>query len=404
MQLSVDANYARGVNQYGFRDLNLDVTPKFTLGAEGGRPVFASPSAIVPGTGAVSIISSRIAPQFGQVIAVGSDLQSESEQLVVTAQGITRIGAIFNVSYTLSRAKDQSSASGGSATGGFSAATTAVILTCASGRPATSIVVTRSWERSRIRSTRARADRDWQALVGAPFTPMVGSDVNADGARNDRAFIFDPSATADTAVANAMRRLMNRSGSRASARSRPKSWPSARVIGIDPWQPSLDFQVNYRPFAFGLNRRLMLSVTTVNFLGGLDQLINGQKILQGWGTARVGDLEQLEQIAGTGKSTYASSYQYQVNERFGAQPSEDRGASCYHFQVGFRRATRSAPIATRTSSRARAAAAGRFGGPAAEPRGPGASPPGSSEYCRTRSRRFSPGRTRSRSRTRRSYA
>jgi len=40
MQLSVDANYARGVNQYGFRDLNLDATPKFTLGAEGDWRLF----------------------------------------------------------------------------------------------------------------------------------------------------------------------------------------------------------------------------------------------------------------------------------------------------------------------------------------------------------------------------
>src|SRR4029434_10020472 len=119
------ANVARGGSQYGFHDLNLDTTPKFTLGAEGRRPVFANPSDIVPATGAVSIISSRIAPQYGQVIAVGSDLESQSEQLTIAANGILRSGAIFKVSYTLSRAKDQSSASGGSATGGFSSATTA---------------------------------------------------------------------------------------------------------------------------------------------------------------------------------------------------------------------------------------------------------------------------------------
>jgi hypothetical protein len=43
---------------------------------------------------------------------------------------------------------------------------------------------------------------------------MVASDINADGARNDRAFISTPNATADTSVANAMRRLIDRSDSR----------------------------------------------------------------------------------------------------------------------------------------------------------------------------------------------
>src|SRR6185503_17676307 len=43
---------------------------------------------------------------------------------------------------------------------------------------------------------------------GSPFTPLVNRDINGDGVRNDRAFLFDPSATADTAVANGMTRLM----------------------------------------------------------------------------------------------------------------------------------------------------------------------------------------------------
>src|SRR5207302_432552 len=38
---------------------------------------------------------------------------------------------------------------------------------------------------------------------GAPFTPMVGSDVNGDGARNDRAYIFAPATASDTAVGTA---------------------------------------------------------------------------------------------------------------------------------------------------------------------------------------------------------
>ena len=361
MQLSIDGNFARGVSQYGFHDLNLDTTPKFTLGAEGGRPVFANPSDIVPATGAVSITSSRVAPQFGQVIAVGSDLQSESEQLIVALQGITRIGAIFNISYTLSRAKDQSSAAGGSATGGFSAATTA-------GDPNV-----REWAPSNFDRRHAfvgtltypfneglEVTAIGRMSSGAPFTPMVASDINADGARNDRAFIFDPNTTADTGVANAMRRLLDGSSRASDCLKSQVGAVAGRNSCTGPWQPSLDFQVNYRPFAFGLNRRLMLSLTTVNFLGGLDQLINGQKNLQGWGTSRLGD-PTLLYVRGFDPAT--EQYQYQVNERFGSQRS-GQGSVVLPFQIGFQARYTLGPDRTRDAVRGALAtrAAGRFGG------------------------------------------
>jgi hypothetical protein len=363
MQLSVDANYARGVNQYGFRDLNLAATPRFSLGAENGRPVYASPGAIVPATGAVSIISSRVAPQFGQVIAISSDLQSESEQLVVAANGITRAGAIFNVSYTLSRAKDQSSAGGGSATGGFSSATTAGDPNVREWAPSNfdrrhSFVGTVTYPFNEGLELTAIG----RLSSGAPFTPMVASDINADGARNDRAFIFDPSAATDTGVANAMRRLIDKSASRiADCLTSQIGTVAGRNSCIGPWQPSLDLQVNYRPRAFGLDRRLMISMTTVNFLGGLDQLINGQKNLHGWGSFRAGD-PTLLYVRGFDPS--AERYLYQVNERFGAQRS-GQGSVVLPFQIGFQARYSIGPDRTRDLVRGALAqrAAGRFGGP-----------------------------------------
>ena len=362
MQLSVNANYARGVNQYGFRDLNLDATPRFTLGAEGGRPVFATPAVIVPATGAVSIFSSRVAPQFGQVIAVGSDLASESRQLTVAANGITRSGAIFNVSYTLSRAKDQSSAGGGSASGGFASATTAGDPNVREWAPSNfdrrhSFVGTVTYPFNEGLEVTAIG----RLSSGAPFTPMVASDINADGARNDRAFIFDPSATPDTGVANAMRRLIDNSASRvAHCLESQIGTVAGRNSCNGPWQPALDLQLNYRPRVLGLDRRLMISATTVNFLGGLDQLFNGQKNLKGWGSFRAGDPTLLYV---RGFDPTAERYLYQVNERFGAQRS-GQGSIVLPFQIGFQARYTLGPDRTRDLVRGALAqrAAGRFGG------------------------------------------
>jgi hypothetical protein len=129
---------------------------------------------------------------------------------------------------------------------------------------------------------------------------------------------------------------------------------------VGPWQPSLDFQVNYRPRVLGLDRRLMLSLTTVNFLGGLDQLFNGQKNLQGWGTFRAGD-PTLLYVRGFDPS--AERYLYQVNERFGAQRS-GQGSIILPFQIGFQARYTLGPDRTRDLVRGALAqrGAGRFGG------------------------------------------
>ena len=196
---------------------------------------------------------------------------------------------------------------------------------------------------------------------GAPFTPMVASDINADGARNDRAFIFDPASTADTSVANAMRRLIDKSATRvADCLTSQIGTVAGRNSCSGPWQPSLDFQVNYRPRVLGLDRRLMISMTTVNFLGGLDQLFNGQKNLQGWGSFRAGD-PTLLYVRGFDPS--AERYLYQVNERFGAQRS-GQGSIVLPFQIGFQARYTLGPDRTRDLVRGALAqrGAGRFGG------------------------------------------
>ncbi len=103
LSLSLDLNYARGVAQYGFRDLNLDTTPQFTLPLEGGRPVFVPASTIVSATGATSLFASRLHPDLGRVLAATSSLASSTRQATLALNASTRRGVQSNLSYTIMR-------------------------------------------------------------------------------------------------------------------------------------------------------------------------------------------------------------------------------------------------------------------------------------------------------------
>jgi len=333
LSVSLDASYARGVSQYGFRDLNLTPTPGFTLPAEGNRPVYVPVGDVVPATGAVSSVNSRVDPQFGQVISIGSDLASDTRQVTVGFNGITGRGATFQLSYTYTRAQDQSSFSGGGASQGFAAATTA-------GDPNLREWATSSYERRHSFLGTVTFPITGSLEItgigrlnsGIPFTPLVGSDINGDGARNDRAFIFNPNTTTDPAVASSMRALLLSAPSNVrDCLQQQLGTVAGRNSCNGPWQPSLDFQVNWRPSWFGLDRRLTVSLVTVNFLGGLDNLLHGSGDLHGWGSATAPD-PVLLYVRNFDPTT--EQFGYTVNGRFGSTVGANSGIIT-PFQIGF---------------------------------------------------------------------
>ncbi|HEX6944446.1 MAG TPA: carboxypeptidase regulatory-like domain-containing protein [Gemmatimonadaceae bacterium] len=383
--LNVDASYTRGVAQTAYTDLNLNPTPQFLLANEGNRPVFVPSSTIVPASGVTNMLASRRDPTFAQVFSVGSDLASTAKQLTMSLQGLTTRGAIFNVGYTLGWAEDQSSGGsfggfgggfgrGGGAGGGggsFGSATTA-------GNPNV-----REWAVSSFdRRHSITGSLTWpinlglevtatgRVASGATFTPLVGSDINGDGARNDRAFIFDASSPAtDPAVAAGMTKLIDNApaGVRDCLTSQLGSAASRNSCrGV--WQPSLELQLNWRPQMLGLNRRLMVSLTTQNLLGGLDELFHGSDNLHGWGAIRSQDNTLLY---ARGFDPVSNKYLYEVNERFGASRQGANGISI-PFQVGVNARLMVGPDRARDAIDAvRGAAFGGRGG-----RGGGAGGPG----------------------------
>jgi hypothetical protein len=192
---------------------------------------------------------------------------------------------------------------------------------------------------------------------------LVSGDINGDGGRqNDRAFVFAPTAAPDPASAAALTGILAAN----SCLAQQTGQVAARNSCRGPWQPAFDLQLNWRPSMLGLDRRFTASLTTLNLMGGLDQLFHSDDNLKGWGGFVRPDPVLL---AVTGFDVGTQQYRYAVNERFGTTAS---GTSAFRtpFQVGvqFRYALGPDPV----RDRLRAAFSGQGGGPG----GPGAGGPG----------------------------
>src|SRR3989449_4243872 len=100
---------------------------------------------------------------------------------------------------------------------------------------------------------------------------------------------------------------------------------AARNSCTGPWQPSFDLQLSWRPAWFGLERRLTVSVLTVNLLAGLDEWLHGAGDLRGWGYASAPD-PVLLYVHGFDPAT--ARFRYAVNGRFGASSAGNGGGPC----------------------------------------------------------------------------
>lgn len=356
--LDLETSWARGVNQYGFTDLNLDTVPKFRLADEGNRPVYVDPGSIDARSGSLGLVASRRYPPLGSVMEIGSGLASESRQLTLSVNGFTDRGAFYQLSYTYSHARDQSSFSCCSPVAGLASVTTV-------GNPNAPEWGTSNYEREHSfigtltypLNTAVEITAIGRFSSGAPFTPLVGSDINGDGARNDRAFVFDPASVGDSAVAAGMRQLLASAPSSVrQCLDRQLGALAARNSCTGPWQPSFDLQVNVRPNILGLARRLTLSVVTVNLISGIDELLHGQNGAHGWGAARIPDATLLYV---RGFDPTSETFRYDVNERFGTTAGS-LGAFRIPFQIGFQAHLTLGP--DRTGDALRAMFGGRRGG------------------------------------------
>ena len=307
--VAIDGAYSLNLDQPGVVDLNFAGAPKLTLTDEGNRPVYVSSSSVVPATGSVSAVESRQSAEFGRVLNRVSDLRGDARQ--VTVYGIPNIPVRFGIvtiGYTYSNARGQSRGFDGSA----ARDPRAIEWSSQAFTPRHQVVLqaARVFFGGAVGLTVAG-----RMQSGLRYTPFVAGDINGDGASNDRAFVFDPSAVTDTALARGLRDLMNHgSGSARDCLRRQINTIAGRNSCVGPWTATFNASLVI-PRLPKTNGRTQATLNLANPLGGFDQLLHGGDKLHGWGSTPVidGTLYQVRAFDPT-----SSRFIYQVNPRFGS--------------------------------------------------------------------------------------
>ncbi|HEU4641932.1 MAG TPA: carboxypeptidase-like regulatory domain-containing protein [Gemmatimonadaceae bacterium] len=330
--VSAQAQLSREVHVEGSMDLNLRDTPAFTLPAEDDRPVYASPDAIVPGTGVVAPGASRVSDRFSAVRETRSDLRTYSSQFGISlAPPEPLFGRIsYNLQYTHTSTRTLQRGFDGSTAGN-----PFLLEWATNGQPRDQLDITANLYAGRWGGISLQT----RISSGLSYTPMVSGDVNGDGMSNDRAFVFDPAATADSAMAAQMQTLLGSAppavrsclrrqvGTIAGANSCRTGW----LI-----QPNVQIELPSLPFMgrdVWLGDHLQLTVTAQNAMGALLRLAGLSNTSLGWAFGNYPLDPTLLYVDGFDPDTRA--FHYRVNQNFGyGGRSATRGATYVQpFQV-----------------------------------------------------------------------
>jgi hypothetical protein len=281
-RVSLDFLYSQSWNLYTVRNLNLR-DPQFVLSTETDRRVFTPRDQFDP-TGANST-GSRRNLDFGDVLVNFNDGRARA------FIGTTELSHEFtrnlraSVSYTYTRAFDNSNYSCCTASGGYVDPTTGIYGPNEIGDFGDA---DRAWGRSDFSREHAfvgqvlwqlpwnmRVSAFWKSQSGRPWTVVGNDDLNGDGVTgNDRIFIYSPAnlplASTGTAAEEeraAYAEILNQYSCVAKNEGQIVDRNTCRY----PWYHQLDVSVAQRFNTFG-RQRLELQVDFFNVLNGIGQL------------------------------------------------------------------------------------------------------------------------------------
>ena len=307
--IAPSATHSIGMHGESGIDLNLKRDPVFTLSREANRAIFAEEPAIVPATGLFASQASRIDPAFGRVTQAVSDLKYHATQFTLPIVSPKFMGGLQGyLVYSLNLQRMQQR--------GFSGTTASDPrkVEWVSGRqPKHQVTMGIGNIRAWWLTLTPRID----ILSGAPYTPIVAHDINADGSVNDRAFVANP-ATALPLLAEEMTTLL------ASAPSQARRCLEQQLGTIaagnscrTPWQARFDINIQFTPPAsIGDGSRFRVRAAMLNAGGALVRLAGLQNTLLGQTSAGSAADPRLLYVTGYTPATH--QFTYRVNQLFGS--------------------------------------------------------------------------------------
>ena len=151
-------------------------------------------------------------------------------------------------------------------------------------------------------------------LSGSPFTPLVSGDINGDGFSNDRAFVFDPSRAADSAVRRGMTSLLASNSGAAECLRRQLGTIASSGSCTGPWTTSVNGSFTFDAVRLHTPNRGALSLRFANLVGLADRILHGESGLRGWGPGAYPDPVLLSV---RGFDPVQRRFAYVVNPHFG---------------------------------------------------------------------------------------
>ncbi len=307
--VGVQSIVSSGLDQQSLVDVNLDATPRFSVANEANRPIFVEPTAIVPSTGAVSMVGSRVAPAFQHVWQTRSDLALASKQLTLSLRPVTPNPMLrWDLSYTLLDTRETFS--------GFTSSTSNPFdVQRGPGLQAGRHTISVSWSDFPLFDV-VYVSALVRVMSGQRYTPLIAGDINGDGVSNDRAFIPNPAASADSASASAMRSLLaTTTPSVRDCLTRQLGTLAGRGSCRAPWIANAGLIVKFNPQKIRLPKRATVTLQLQNPLALADLALHGSNDLRGWGQAIPPD-QNLLFVRGFDPAT--REFKYDVNQRFGS--------------------------------------------------------------------------------------
>jgi hypothetical protein len=324
----VSASYSRNGNQTGSVDINFDSTTRFALDNESGRPIFAPVSAIVPTTGSIASSSTRVSNDFSRVSLLKSDLRSSTKQVYFSLRPVINSSHYnWNLSYTLQDVQERYRGFSSTVRNPFDVYSGTALT---QGRHTINATVYyNAWDLIRFY---------FNFGVGTTprFTPMVEGDINGDGSRNDRAFIFDPTRTSDPAVAAGIQSFLDKGApSVRKCLTSQLNQLAARGSCAGRWTPNGNISIQFNQQKIGLPQRFSIKLSLNNPLLLADMIAHGDNNMHGWGQNIQPD-PYLLFVRGFDPVT--QRYKYEVNQRFGStRPAQNTssGLTYVTLELGF---------------------------------------------------------------------